>query len=258
MVKVRVMNKTDVAAEVAVDGGAYGVMGVWYNGQGGYTRVEKDGTWGNSAGSMRHETFKVYIKINGVEQCAVQFTAGVWNKDHGDNCFLYFTTQGLFAEGTHKCLTTDQQFKTYVPFFLASTTDGEYDKAVNVVIKAGGENATGVAADYLNKEILWSKPASEAEKPKSEWKKGMYSKWFQCIDKLHRLYPGREIIALCIAGGPACDWERYHMTDPKLLPNVDQKTHIRSNFPNIRLKVGANAKDLADFIQRGLPLSECK
>jgi len=246
-VNVKVTNKTAGAAAVAINGGAYGVMGVWYNGKADYFTVNKDQTHGPNNEIMRHGRFTVKVKIDGVEQCAVDFTAATENEKNGDDLHLYFNTQGLFHEKTHECLTVAKPFKTYTPFFLASTTDREYDKAVSVVLKAGGENSTGVQQDMLNKDVLYEK---------KEWKKGMFAKWFQCIDKLSRLYPGKEIIALCIAGGPACDWERTQMTSPASLPQVEE-IHMRSKFPNIRLFVGTSSETLDSFIRRGLPLSEC-
>merc|ERR1712008_468855 len=70
-------------------------------------------------------------------------------------------------------------------------------------------------------------------------------------------------VAAVIAGGPACDWERWHMSSPQDLPdtgsyNGESEQHIRTSFPNLRLKVCTNPPDLESFLKRGMPLEECQ
>jgi len=132
----------------------------------------------------------------------------------------------------------------------------EYDRAIEVVQKLGGWNATGVRDDFLNSSVL-----------QHGWKDGMRAKLCNACEELSRRCqtPRQKVIAIVIAGGAACDWERWHMTE---VPNLDangvgtapgggQEQHIRSRYHRLKLKVCTNAADVESFILRGMPLPEC-
>merc|ERR1712150_44660 len=147
-----------------------------------------------------------------------------------------------------------------IPFvgnwFVASVTEDEYDKAIQVVDSHNGWSATGIRSDYLNAKVL-----------QHGWKDGMRAKLTNTCEELTRkcLLDVEYTVAIIIVGGPACDWERWHMSPiPGLRGGrgcppgtTEEEEHIRSNFPKLRLKACTNAEDMKSFIQRGLPLREC-
>merc|ERR1712137_410881 len=143
-----------------------------------------------------------------------------------------------------------------VNWFLASVTEDEYDRAIQVVDLHDGWNATGIRSDYLNSKVL-----------QYGWKEGMRAKLtLSCSELTRKCRSDHDYtVGIIIVGGPACDWERWHMSDiPGLCggkgcpPGMkENEEHIRSNFPKLKLKACTNAKDMESFIQRRLPLREC-
>jgi hypothetical protein len=249
MVKVLVTNRTKESAEISVNGGAYGAFGVWYNGEGEFKSTAANKAWGGP--SMRHETFTIKVKIDGQEQPPLEVTAGTWNKKHGDACHVYFTRQGLFHENGDELV----RFKTYVPFFLASTTDGYFDEARKIVFKAGGENATGVRDDYVNGKVLQN--IKSEQEGYAKWKHGMMIKWSNVMENFAIKYPDSPVIALCLTGGPACNWERDQCTDPEVVKVEKGELHFREKYPNVRCYACTDPTGLQSFIDRGLPMDEC-
>ena len=73
----------------------------------------------------------------------------------------------------------------------------------------GGEYAAGDREDIFNSMTL-----SEQE----SWKVGWKGKVEMVINLLKKYNPGKEIVVLAIAGGPACDWERGEPARVKCLP----------------------------------------
>merc|ERR1712190_495628 len=101
--------------------------------------------------------------------------------------------------------------------------------------------------DYFNKDLLFVQDPIRAER----WKTGMKGKLFATADILTTQNPGKEIVALAIAGGPACDWERSQLTPVSVNPDS-----LRKRFPHLRLVVCGSVAQLQAFLQRGLPLDE--
>lgn len=138
------------------------------------------------------------------------------------------------------------------PWFLASVTDTHYMAASEIVHRYNGLNATGVAGDRLSGEIL-----------KNGWKDGMRAKLFMAAREKTQQVGDGIAVAVLIAGGPACNWERWHMSCPEVLPDThrydgEHEEHIRSSFPNLVMKVCTNPADMESFLKRGLPLEECE
>lgn len=150
-----------------------------------------------------------------------------------------------------------------IGFLLASVTEDEYANTVKLYDAYQGDkqNATGLAGDFLNKTAVYE--------VKLAWRTKMWLKLIHAIEELER--KDLDIVAVCVAGGRACDWERWHMTtgvkgvdDEGMVryePNFPLETHIRTKYdrenPKLHLKVVTNASDLEKFIQRGMPLEEC-
>eukprot|EP01050_Picozoa_sp_SAG11_P037746 SAG11_NODE_15046_length_590_cov_3.107943_1_plen_91_part_10 len=86
------------------------------------------------------------------------------------------------------------------PFFLASALVDSLEKCIQLSLEYGGEYSAGDATDKLNLDIL--DPANDT------WKSAWKGKTSQTYRILKRLHPNEKIIAVAIAGGPACDWER--------------------------------------------------
>merc|ERR1712129_144032 len=144
---------------------------------------------------------------------------------------------------------------------LASVPESEYKAALQVVDKRGGFNATGIASDRLNSTVI-----------DHGWKDAMRIKLTHVCEELSRRRcerPYHVVVAIVIVGGPACDWERWHMTDVPGITNSGGQgprgqapdgavwVHTRSLYPMIRLKACTNAIDMENFIERGLPYREC-
>ena len=71
------------------------------------------------------------------------------------------------------------------------------------------------------------------------WRAGWKGKVEATIILLKKYSPGKDIIALAIAGGPACDWERAE------LYSKVQKLH-----PEVKLKQLGDLEDLEHYLER--------
>eukprot|EP01043_Picozoa_sp_COSAG02_P089173 COSAG02_NODE_26178_length_639_cov_0.716667_1_plen_134_part_01 len=89
------------------------------------------------------------------------------------------------------------------PFFLASAPVDCIEAAIQKALEFGGEYSAGDAQDTLNRDIL----DLANETLKAAWK----GKTSQAYRMLKRFHPHAKIIAIAIAGGPACDWERSEL-----------------------------------------------
>ena len=85
------------------------------------------------------------------------------------------------------------------PFFLASAPVSVLDRAKRLVESRGGYYAAGDKDDIFNSMTLGDQES---------WKVGWKGKVEMMINILKKQNPGQKVIALAIAGGPACDWER--------------------------------------------------
>ena len=90
------------------------------------------------------------------------------------------------------------------------------------------------ATDKLNLDIL--DPANEA------WKTAWKGKTSQAYRMLKRLHPTEKIIAVAIAGGPACDWERGEL-----------RNNFCQQYPDMVLKQIGDAEDYAAWLERTFP-----
>ena len=69
------------------------------------------------------------------------------------------------------------------------------------------------------------------------WKVGWKGKIEATINILKTQNPGKEIVALAIAGGPACDWERAEL-----------RITFCKNHPELRLKQLGDVDDLRRWL----------
>jgi len=142
------------------------------------------------------------------------------------------------------------------PWFLGSVPDQYFEEALNVVDEYNGRNSTGVKDDPLNNGIL-----------KKGWKDGMRAKLYNDAYELTRKAQrkgGNIVVAIVLLGGPACDWERWHLTNPETkgfnaeeFEKGEPESHIRKQFPWLRLKVCQTPGEMKSFLERGLPMTEC-
>ena len=111
---------------------------------------------------------------------------------------LFFNFAGAaFAHALPSSM--DSVGSTDTPFFLASAPISSLERAKQLVVAAGGMHAAGEKGDAFNSLNL---------EDEESWRAGWKGKVEATINNLTQLNPGKEIIALAIAGGPACDWER--------------------------------------------------
>ena len=76
------------------------------------------------------------------------------------------------------------------------------------------------------------------------WKVGWKGKTEATINILKTLNPGKEIVALAIAGGPACDWERAEL----------RNTFCANHSGVLKLKQLGDVEDLQVWLERNYPL----
>ena len=117
------------------------------------------------------------------------------------------------------------------PFLLASAPVDSLDACIRLCLAAGGEYTAGDAQDKLNSSVIG---ADEA------WKTAWKGKTHQAIKMLERNFPaGQAIIALAIAGGPACDWERSEL-----------RNTFCPHYPTLKLKQLGDTEDLEAWLAR--------
>jgi len=125
-----------------------------------------------------------------------------------------------------------------LPFFLASCPDRNLKEGIALMKKYGGFYAAGDKDDIFNKDVLTN---PDADPTKAEcWRVGWKGKVEMCYCMLHQLNPDAEkIVAIAIAGGPACDWERGEIR------NKFCKVHLA-----MQLKVIGDMEDLEAWLIR--------
>ena len=120
------------------------------------------------------------------------------------------------------------------PFFLASAPVECIEQAIQTSLDFGGEYSAGDAADKLNRDIL--DPANET------WKAAWKGKTSQAYRMLKRANPNEKIIAVAIAGGPACDWERREL-----------RNNFCQQYPDMVLKQIGDYDDFLAWLERIYP-----
>jgi hypothetical protein len=121
------------------------------------------------------------------------------------------------------------------PFFLASAPVSVLDRAKRLVESRGGEYAAGDKDDIFNSMTLGDQES---------WKVGWKGKVEMLINILKKHNKGQKVIALAIAGGPACDWERAE------LHNTFCKNH-----PELVLKQLGDMEDLEAWLDKYHPFA---
>lgn len=96
-----------------------------------------------------------------------------------------------------------------LPFFLASCPAETLADAIIIMKKYGGFYAAGEKDDVFHKDLLMSTGADREEA--ESWKIGWKGKVEMCFMMIKQMKPGSQIIAIAVAGGPACDWERQQI-----------------------------------------------
>jgi len=134
------------------------------------------------------------------------------------------------------------------PFFLASCPEALLEDASIVTTAYKGAVAAGARDDYFNKDFVFNAGGTKAER----WKEGMLGKMYQCALMMSEQHPSKEVIAVAIIGGPACDWERHQLEDT----SINAKS-IRVRLPQLRLFVCKNVAAMRSFLDRGAPCEEC-
>ena len=119
------------------------------------------------------------------------------------------------------------------PFFLASAPVSELDLAKKLVLARGGQYAAGDADDIFNSMTLHDQES---------WKVGWKGKIEATINILKSMNPGKEVWALAIAGGDACDWERKEL-----------RVTFCKNHPELKLKQLGDVEDLKFWLDRVHP-----
>merc|ERR1711971_654850 len=125
--------------------------------------------------------------------------------------------------------------------FLASCPEHLLSEAIEVADEYAIPVAAGDRSDFFNSKLLVHE----------SWKTGMKGKLYAVCSYLGTVHQGQEIIAITIAGGVACEWERNLLNPIEV--NSDS---LRQHFGNLRLKVCSSAPDMKKFLQRGAPLDE--
>mmetsp|Transcript_50735 Transcript_50735/g.93156 ORF Transcript_50735/g.93156 Transcript_50735/m.93156 type:complete len:303 (-) Transcript_50735:287-1195(-) len=120
-----------------------------------------------------------------------------------------------------------------LPFFLASCPSELLADAIIIMKKYGGFYAAGDADDVFNKDVL-----AGAEQTES-WKAGWKGKVEMCFNMMKQMSPGKQIIAIAVAGGPACDWERQQIF-----------TRFCKVHEDLLLKQVGDIEDLEAWLQR--------
>lgn len=133
-------------------------------------------------------------------------------------------------------------------FFLASCPEHLLEAATIVTYAYKGTVVAGDRDDFFNKEVLFNAGGTEC----TRWKEGMLGKLLQQVKHMTQLHPGENIIAVAIAGGKACDWERQQLVDPEQNPHS-----LRQKYPDLGLFVCPTVLSLKKFLDRGAPADEC-
>ena len=119
------------------------------------------------------------------------------------------------------------------PFILASAPVVFLHQAKDIVLARGGQYAAGDADDIFNSMTL---------DDQESWKVGWKGKIEATINVLKTQNPGKEITALAIAGGPACDWERAEL-----------RNTFCKNHPELKLKQLGDFEDLKAWLDKNHP-----
>ena len=121
------------------------------------------------------------------------------------------------------------------PFFLASAPVSVLDQAKQLIESRGGYYAAGDKDDIFNSMTLGDQES---------WKVGWKGKVEMLINILKKQNHGQKVIALAIAGGPACDWERGE------LHNTFCKSH-----KELVLKQLGDMEDLEAWLNKHHPIA---
>ena len=119
------------------------------------------------------------------------------------------------------------------PFFLASAPVSDLSRAKRLVESRGGEYAAGDKDDIFNSMTLGDQES---------WKVGWKGKVEMLINLLKKHNPGKEVTALAIAGGPACDWERGEL-----------RNTFCTSHAELKLKQLGDMEDLEMWLDRYHP-----
>lgn len=122
-----------------------------------------------------------------------------------------------------------------LPFFLASCPDNILPEAVAVTKKYGGFAAAGTESKDGG---ITDKPGADVEKLEC-WRSGWRGKVDMCLHMLRQLMPEKLIVAVAVAGGPACDWERAEL-----------RNRFCALYEDLRLKQVGDVEDLEAWLLR--------
>jgi len=123
-------------------------------------------------------------------------------------------------------------------FFLASCPEDTLAEAIRMTKKYVGKYTAGDKDDLLNKDMLMKEHGAAT----AAWKNAWLGKTKQRLDDYQDDYPGEEVTAIAVAGGPGCDWERGQLYSV-----------FAKNYPNMKLKQCGDTEDYEGWLNKNFP-----
>lgn len=141
-------------------------------------------------------------------------------------------------------MTVNSKTKALV---LVSAPEHNLDRARRMVQRVGGHCAAGTSDDQFHSDILDRRRRCFGCIRGEGWRPAWKGKVFQTTQVLEDLNPGVTLIAIALHGGRQCQWEQH-----QLLPGG----RMRTQMPNVRMKVCADLEELQDYLDRDCPAEE--